>query len=204
IYSKFISWQFRTLQKKGLVIQGSHLVGWCPNDQNPVSQHDTIGDIEPAFNELTLIKFRLNDGNIVPTATSRPETVYGVTNLWINPNVTYVKIYLNNKNERWIVSSEGAAKLENLGHKLTIESHVKGKDMIGKMAQNPINSTTVPIYPGFFVEPEDGTGLVMSVPAHAPYDYQALEDLKNNISLQAEFGLKFAGVMPIKVIESGD
>ncbi|MRN60455.1 MAG: class I tRNA ligase family protein, partial [Nitrosopumilales archaeon] len=56
IYSKFISWQFRTLRKKGLIVQGSHPVGWCPNDQNPVSQHDTIGDVEPAFNEYTLIK----------------------------------------------------------------------------------------------------------------------------------------------------
>jgi len=204
IYSKFISWQFRTFQKKGLVIQGSHLVGWCPNDQNPVSQHDTIGDIEPALDEFTLIKFRLPDGNIVPTATSRPETVYGVTNLWINPKVKYVKIYLNNKDERWIVSSEGAAKLENLGHKLTIESQVNGKEMIGKLAQNPITSTTIPLYPGFFVEPEDGTGLVMSVPAHAPYDYQALEDLKNNASLQAEFGITLNGVTPIRVIKSGD
>ena len=49
-YSKFISWQFRNLRKKGLIVQGSHPVGWCPQDQNPVSQHDTIGDIEPELN----------------------------------------------------------------------------------------------------------------------------------------------------------
>ena len=55
VYSKFISWQFRTLLKKGLIVQGSHPVGWCPKDQNPVSQHDTIGDIEPDFNEYTII-----------------------------------------------------------------------------------------------------------------------------------------------------
>jgi leucyl-tRNA synthetase len=92
IYSKFISWQFRTLRKKGLIVQGSHPVGWCPNDQNPVSQHDTIGDVEPAFNEYTLIKFRLGDGYIIPTATLRPETIYGSTNLWVKPNIEYVKI----------------------------------------------------------------------------------------------------------------
>lgn len=64
LYSKFISWQFRLLKSKGLIVQGSHPVGWCPNDQNPVSQHDTIGDVEPDFNEYILIKFRLEfDGN---------------------------------------------------------------------------------------------------------------------------------------------
>ena len=80
-YSRFISWHFRLLREKGLIVQGSHPVGWCPKDQNPVSQHDTIGDVEPDFIEYTLIKFRLDDGYIVPTATLRPETIYGVTNL---------------------------------------------------------------------------------------------------------------------------
>lgn len=203
IYSKFISWQFRTLRNKGLIVQGSHPVGWCPNDQNPVSQHDTIDDVEPSFNEYTVIKFRLNDGSIIPTATLRPETIYGATNLWVNPNIEYVKIYLRDKDERWIVSNEAAIKLRFLDHKVTIESHVLGSEMIGILAKNPVTHASLPIYPASFVEADSGTGFVMSVPAHAPYDYQALEDLKNNIAIQKEFGIQFE-VNPITVIESDD
>jgi leucyl-tRNA synthetase len=204
IYSKFISWQFRTLRKKGLIVQGSHPVGWCPNDQNPVSQHDTIGDVEPAFNEYTLIKFRLGDGYIIPTATLRPETIYGATNLWVNPNIEYVKICLIGKDERWIVSKEAAKKLEFLDHKVTIESYVLGKELVGTLAKNPVTHVSLPIYPALFVEADNGTGFVMSVPAHAPYDYRALEDLKNNFSIQKEFGLRSVEVKPIAVIESDD
>ena len=204
IYSKFISWQFRTLRKKGLIVQGSHPVGWCPNDQNPVSQHDTIGDVEPAFNEYTLIKFRLGDGYIIPTATLRPETIYGATNLWVNPNIEYVKICLIDKDERWIVSKEAAKKLEFLDHKVTIESSVLGKELVGTLAKNPVTHVSLPIYPALFVEADNGTGFVMSVPAHAPYDYRALEDLKNNFSIQKEFGLRSVEVKPIAVIESDD
>jgi leucyl-tRNA synthetase len=204
IYSKFISWQFRTLRKKGLIVQGSHPVGWCPNDQNPVSQHDTIGDVEPAFNEYTLIKFRLGDGYIIPTATLRPETIYGATNLWVNPNIEYVKICLIDKDERWIVSKEAAKKLEFLDHKVTIESYVLGKELVGTLAKNPVTHVSLPIYPALFVEADNGTGFVMSVPAHAPYDYRALEDLKNNFSIQKEFGLGSVEVKPIAVIESDD
>lgn len=204
IYSKFISWQFRTLRKKGLIVQGSHPVGWCPNDQNPVSQHDTIGDVEPAFNEYTLIKFRLGDGYIIPTATLRPETIYGATNLWVNPNIEYVKICLTDKDERWIVSKEAAKKLEFLNHKVTIESYVLGKELVGTLAKNPVTHVSLPLYPALFVEADNGTGFVMSVPAHAPYDYRALEDLKNNVSLQKEFGLRSVEVKPIAVIESDD
>lgn len=203
IYSKFISWQFRTLRNKGLIVQGSHPVGWCPNDQNPVSQHDTIDDVEPSFNEYTVIKFRLNDGYIIPTATLRPETIYGATNLWVNPNIEYVKIYLRDKDERWIVSNEAAIKLRFLDHEVTIESHVLGSEMIGILAKNPVTHASLPIYPASFVEADSGTGFVMSVPAHAPYDYQALEDLKNNITIQKEFGIQFE-VNPITVIESDD
>ncbi|MGA9150083.1 MAG: leucine--tRNA ligase [Candidatus Nitrosopolaris sp.] len=203
VYSKFISWQFRTLRKKGLIVQGSHPVGWCPNDQNPVSQHDTIGDVEPSFNEYTVIKFRLNDGYIIPTATLRPETIYGATNLWVNPSIEYVRIYLRDKDERWILSNEAAIKLRFLGNQVTIESHVLGKEMIGTLAKNPVTHASLPIYPASFVDADSGTGFVMSVPAHAPYDYQALEDLKNNISIQKEFGIKFE-VKPITVIESDD
>ena len=200
LYSKFISWQFNTLRNKGLIVQGSHPVGWCPKDQNPVSQHDTIGDVEPDFNEYILIKFKLDDGYIIPTATLRPETIYGVTNLWVNPNVEYVRIQIDN--ERWIVSKEAARKLEFLNHKVAVESSIYGKEIIGKYVEDPIRKVSIPLYPASFVESNNGTGIVMSVPGHAPYDFQAIEDLKKNISLDNEFvGLK-VDVIPITIIGS--
>ncbi|TBR26263.1 MAG: leucine--tRNA ligase, partial [Candidatus Nitrosotenuis sp.] len=104
-YQKFIEWQVNTLRKKNLIIQGSHPVGWCPKDQNPVSQHDTLGDVEPDFTEYILIKF-IHDGYVIPTATLRPETLFGVTNLWVNPDIIYKKIKVDGKN--WIVSAECA------------------------------------------------------------------------------------------------
>jgi leucyl-tRNA synthetase len=203
LYSKFISWQFNTLRKKGLIVQGSHPVGWCPKDQNPVSQHDTIGDVEPDFNEYILIKFKLDDGYIIPTATLRPETIYGVTNLWVNPNVEYVRIQIDN-NERWIVSKEAARKLEFLNRKVAIESSIYGKELVGKYVEDPIRKDLIPLYPASFVESNNGTGIVMSVPGHAPYDFQAIEDLKKNVSLHNEFvGLK-VDVTPITIIGSDD
>jgi len=198
LYSKFISWQFRTLQKKGLIVQGSHPVGWCPRDQNPVSQHDTMGDVEPDFNEYTVVKFR-SDEYIIPAATLRPETLFGVTNMWVNPDVEYIQASVDG--EKWIVSKEAARKLEFLNHKVEIIKSIKGREIIGWNATNPVNNSAVPIYPATFVEADSGTGIVMSVPAHAPYDYQALEDLKADAKARQEFGIS-AIASPIKIIES--
>jgi leucyl-tRNA synthetase len=206
VYSKFISWQFRTLRKKGLIVQGSHPVGWCPRDQNPVSQHDTIGDVEPDFNEYTVIKFKSGsgDGNLIilPAATLRPETLFGVTNIWINPEVDYVQAQVDG--QKWVISKGAARKLEFLNHKVEIIKTFKGSEMIGWNTSNPLNNTSVPIYPASFVEADSGTGIVMSVPAHAPYDYQALEALKSDEKLQQIFHITVddKNIRPIKIIES--
>jgi leucyl-tRNA synthetase len=215
VYSKFISWQFRTLQRKGLIVQGSHPVGWCPRDQNPVSQHDTIGDVEPDFNEYTVIKFKSSDGDrdgahglddssvvVLPAATLRPETLFGVTNIWVNPEVDYVEALVDG--QKWLISKEAARKLEFLNHKVEVIKALRGSEIIGWKVINPLNNTSIPIYPASFVEADSGTGIVMSVPAHAPYDYQALEALKSDEKLQQSFHIAFDedNIRPIKVIES--
>ena len=226
IYSKFISWQFRTLKKKGLIVQGSHPVGWCPRDQNPVSQHDTIGDVEPDFNEYTVIKFKSSDEGrsgasssnsgadglivdddnsgviILPAATLRPETLFGVANMWINPEVEYVQAKVDG--QRWILSKDAARKLEFLNHKVELINAFRGSEMIGWKVTNPLNDTSVPVYPASFVEADSGTGIVMSVPAHAPYDYRALETLKSDNNIQQMFCITIDenSIHPVKIIES--
>jgi leucyl-tRNA synthetase len=200
-FSKFISWQFNLLKKKGLIIQGSHPVGWCPRDQNPVSQHDTLGDIEPNFIEYTLVKFRLNDTYVLPVATLRPETVYGVTNLWVNPHVKYVVARVGEDDEpMWIISRDAVLKLKHQGHNVDIHHEIDGMKLVGQNIRNPVTQTVLPIYPAAFVEPRDGTGLVMSVPAHAPYDYQALVDLTKVESSKEVRNPEI--IKPITIIES--
>ncbi|MFQ5940695.1 MAG: leucine--tRNA ligase [Nitrososphaerales archaeon] len=201
-YTKFIGWQFRKLKEKGLVAQGSHPVGWCPNDGSPVSQHDTVGDVEPEFTEYTLIKFDL-EGYKVLTATLRPETIFGVTNLWINPEAEYVRASVDGEN--WIISGMCVEKLRFLSRNVKVQSIVRGKELLGKKVIVPLVSRTVTIFPANFVEPKNGTGIVMSVPAHAPYDYQALEDLKHKKKPIEFFGIyheELEAVAPIVIIES--
>lgn len=200
-FSKFISWQFNLLKRKGLIIQGSHPVGWCPRDQNPVSQHDTLGDIEPNFIEYTLIKFKLDDTYVLPVATLRPETVYGVTNLWVNPHMRYVVARVDEgNNPMWIISRDAVMKLKHQGHKVDIDHEIDGIKLVGEYVSNPVTQNRLPIYPASFVDPKDGSGLVMSVPAHAPYDFQALLDFTNgNTSKELH---NYNVVKPITIIES--
>ena len=92
-YSKFIKWQFNTLKKKGRVVKGSHPVVWCPKEQAPVGDHARSEGEGEVPEEMIVIKFKTNN-HILPCATFRPETVFGVTNIWANPELEY--IYLIN------------------------------------------------------------------------------------------------------------
>ena len=199
-YSRFIEWQFKKLREKGLITKGSHPVGWCPNDGNPVGQHDTIGDVEPEIGRYVLLKFKIGDAYL-PTATLRPETVFGVTNIWVKPGITYVKAMVDGEN--WIVSEPCLKKLEYQNRKTSIVERVQGSKLIAKSATNPMTGAPVIVLPAEFVDPESATGVVMSVPAHAPYDYQALVDLEGKPELLSQFGIGrdvVAKLSPIGVV----
>ena len=204
-YKRFIEWQISTLREKGLIIQGSHPVGWCQRDQNPVSQHDTLGDVEPGFTEYVLVKFRFG-GYTIPTATLRPETVFGVTNLWVNPGTAYLKVLVDG--ERWIVSEECAYKMGFQGREVSREGEIMGSELVGGEAEGPGaggggGGRPVVMLPASFVESGTGTGIVMSVPAHAPFDYQALKDLKAAAGgLDPGTAARARAIEPIPVIET--
>ncbi|PSH01812.1 MAG: leucine--tRNA ligase, partial [Nanohaloarchaea archaeon SW_10_44_10] len=88
-YNRFIEWQYRKLREKGLVKQGLHPTKYCLNDKNPVTTHDLLEGESAEKQEYSLVKFEKED-YVFPTATLRPETVFGVTHTLVNPEVDYV------------------------------------------------------------------------------------------------------------------
>ena len=185
-YKKFIEWQITTLHEKGLVQKGEHPVKYCPNCDNPVGDHDLLEGEGVGVNELTLLKFPIGD-KILVTATLRPETIVGATNIWLNPDVEYVLV--NSNGENWVITKEAHYNLSNQIKNLDIIEEIDPNDLIGKMATNPFTGDELPIFPASFVSASYGSGVVFSEPADAPADYIALQDLKNNDELIAKYNL---------------
>lgn len=197
-FKSFIRWQFSKLKEKGLLIKGSYPVGWCPRHSMPVGQHDTKDDVEPEIGEITIIKFLGDDGLIYPAATLRPETVLGVTNMWLNPEIEYCISEVDSleKNEKWVLSCDAAERLRHQRNVKILDRAV-GEKFIGRRVRNPVTGREVKILPGTFVREDFGTGVVMSVPAHAPYDYAALRDY-----VKSEYGGTWPReLLPIPLIE---
>jgi leucyl-tRNA synthetase len=198
-YQKFIQWQFRRLNDHGWLIEKPHYAPFCPV-AGPVAVDKSETDINQGGNaevkEFVALRFKLSAGELVdtdddfdfivlPCATLRPETIYGVTNLWIHPDHDYelVRVWKDgavgddDDNEVWLASKQGRTKLEwQFERAEGLDLTVKGIEIVGRKALAPVTGHEIPIVSASFVIPDIATGIVMSVPGHAPFDWAAYVD----------------------------
>lgn len=204
-YSKFIQWQFRKLKDAGLLIQKPYFAPACV-ECGPVAVDASETDLSKGGNaettEYTLLKFRCGDMYLV-AATLRPETVYGQTNFWVNPEVEYVKVKRNG--ETWVISRPSYDKMRYQKDDIELVGTIPGRELIGRTAVAPVIHRELPVLPATFCKPEVGTGLVTSVPSDAPDDWISLRLLQEDPQAMAQYGLDPAmvrAIKPIAIIET--
>lgn len=176
-YRAFIRWQFHRLRDRGGLVQKAYFAPVCPVC-GPVAVDASETDLSSGGGAevvlYTAVPFALDDGRLLLAATLRPETVYGVTNLWLHPTEplrgwTY-------QGRRYLVGESAAPRLlEQHGGELG--GAVPAEAIIGRTVQVPLTGRTVPVLASRIVDPGIGTGVVMSVPAHAPADFLAVQEL---------------------------
>src|SRR5207245_2549569 len=202
-YDAFVRWQFHRLKDGGYVRIDKHPVIWCPKDQAPIGDHDRLEGEGETPMEYTLLKFPLADGRFLVAATIRPETVFGQTNLWVDPDADDVVARVGDA--RWILSAPASKKLSEQGKSVAIESRIHGADLIGKDVVAPAINRAIPILPGSFIDQGRGTGIVTSVPSDAPDDYVALRDLQQDDALLDKYDLdpeRIRAIHPIPIIRT--
>jgi leucyl-tRNA synthetase len=197
-YSQFIQWQYNTLRKLGCVEQGTHPVIWCTKDKSPTGDHDRLEGEGVSPTEYIIIKFKFDDC-VLPCGTLRPETIFGVTNIWLNPNGYYAKVRVDDEN--WILSMDSVEKLSNQLKDVVMIDKLDPKELFGKKCINPITNKEIPILPSEFVDTGSVTGVVMSVPSHAPYDWTAIKEIteKDNV-----YGIGKNDLEPLSLINVPD
>jgi leucyl-tRNA synthetase len=177
-------------------------VNYCTDEEQPVTTHDLLEGEDAEFQEYTLVRFRgdsPDDGEAVfPMATLRPETVRGVTNAYVDPEATYVRASVDG--ETWVISEDAAEKFRLQDREVEIQAEFEGADIVGTSVENPITGDDVLILPAGFVDADNATGVVMSVPAHSPDDYVALQELKARADDLTQYGIDPESVRDIEPI----
>ncbi len=176
-YQAFIRWQFRALDAAGALAKGTYFASVCPVC-GPVAVDPAETDLSTGGDAEVIryvtVPFRLEDGRVLLAATLRPETVWGVTNLWLAPDEELV--VWHHGSDAFVVARPGGERLveQHGGH---LGHPVVARELVGRRARVPLREAEVPILESSFVDPAVGTGVVMSVPAHAPWDAAALAEL---------------------------
>jgi leucyl-tRNA synthetase len=176
-YRAFVRWQMRTLHGLGAIRQAPYFAAVCPVC-GPIavdrSETDLSSGGDAEVVRFVTVPFRMDDGRTLLAATLRAETVYGVTNLWVAPGEELV-VWHHGADE-FVVARDGGERLveQHGGH---LGHAVSASALIGRAAKVPLSDREVPILASRVVDPTVGTGVVMSVPAHAPADAAALAEL---------------------------
>jgi leucyl-tRNA synthetase len=176
-YRAFIRWQFRALNEAGALVQGTYFFSVCPIC-GPVAVDPSETDLSSGGDaevvRFTTVPFSLDDGRVLLAATLRPETVFGVTNLWVAPGEDLV--VWHHGAAAYLLSRPGAERMVDQ-HGGKIGHAVPARELVGREVVVPLRGVRVPILESAIVDPVIGTGVVMSVPAHAPADAVALRAL---------------------------
>ena len=129
------------------------------------------------------IFFKLKDnGNVLPTFTTRPDTIYSVTFIVIAPEHPLVlELVKGTKCEKETLNTIKKIKKQSIAERTTPEGKDKIGCFLGKYAINPVNGEKIPIYLANFVIMDYGTGIVMA-DAHDQRDFEFAR--KYNIPLK--------------------
>ncbi len=176
-YRQFIRWQFARLEQGGYLVQKPYYAPFCPRS-GPVSVDPSETDLSRGGSAeiitYTALPFTLDDGRVLLAATLRPETVYGATNVWLPPDGSLEEWKVQGRT--YLASPAGVAKLlEQQGGERG--GQVPIASLLGSTARAPLTGERLPLIASQLVNPAVGTGVVMSVPGHAPADWVAIGEL---------------------------
>ena len=127
--------------------------------------------------------------------------------MFVNPAEEYCRAsvaFEGRLAEEWFVSSKAAEKIAFQGAKVVVLERKPGSWFVSRFVVSPAGKR-VPVLPASFVDASHASGFVHSVPAHAPFDYAAIEELHKNVKQLSQYpGLKelVEGISPIPVVEA--
>src|SRR3989338_8531974 len=119
------------------------------------------------------IFFKIKDSNeVLPTFTTRPDTIYSVTFIVIAPEHPLIlELVKGTKYEKETLETIKKIKKQTKAERTTTEGKDKIGCFLGKYAVNPANGDPIPIYLANFVLMDYGTGIVMA-DAHDQRDFE--------------------------------
>eukprot|EP00912_Choanoflagellata_sp_UC4_P000898 UC4_evm1s553 len=211
-YDSFVRWQMIRLKEKNKIKFGKRYTVFSPKDGQPCMDHERKKGEGLSGTDYTLIKIKVitlpealkvceGKDVFLVAGTLRPETMYGQTNCYVSPTITYVA-WETKDGEVFITTRRAArnASYQEITKEwgvVPILCEVHGKDLMGLPLKAPLSGYDVVYsWPMMTILENKGTGVVTSVPSDSPDDFATMRDLKNKPKLRDMYGIKDEMIMP--------
>ncbi len=170
-YKRMVEWQFRLLDSQAKIKRGRHTVLFSPEDGNPVGEDDIDdGDTNKvSIEDFVSIIFRSEKFSLAASSL-RPETVFGITNLWINGDAEYV--FMDFNGEKIVMSEKAAGKIKLQQPGMTAKGKISAKDILAGEYTVPVTGRKIHAYPNEHIDPDQASGIVFAVPGHSVRDLE--------------------------------
>ncbi|KAN0080063.1 hypothetical protein V8E55_009629 [Tylopilus felleus] len=221
-YDSFVRWQMNKLHKLGKIKFGERYTIYSPKDGQPCMDHDRADGEGVGPQEYVGIKMEVIEWSpaakaaiegkvggrtvyLVP-ATLRPETMYGQTNCFVGPSLTYGVFAINDK-DAFLVSYRAARNMAFQGlsparGEVVQLAEIDGASIVGTKVKAP--SAVIPevyVLPMESVKATKGTGVVTSVPSDSPDDYMTTEELRKKAEYY-KVDPKWLDFVPVPVLRT--
>lgn len=185
-YIESVWWAFSELYKKKHVFKSVRVSLYCPRCETPLSNFEVAMDNSyvEAEDPAVFVKFPVKgeDRTYFLAWTTTPWTLPANTGLSVHPDLMYVSVRLEDRNETLIFAEARQGEvlkqyypLEGEGAKFEIVGRWKGSELVGKRydplyAFLPVEGDGFRVVSGEHVTADDGTGIVHTAPAFGEDD----------------------------------
>lgn len=174
-------WILDNMFKQGYMYEGHKILPYCPRCGTGLASHEVAQGYEEIKTVTAYAKFKKKDADEYFIAwTTTPWTLLSNVTLAVHPDVDYIKIKTNDKEnvkgEVYILAKALASKVINEEYEVLEE--MKGKELefieyeqLMPFVEVPANKKAFYVTCADYVTTEDGTGIVHTAPAFGEDDY---------------------------------
>lgn len=186
-YTETVWWVFKNLYDKKLIYEDYKSMHMCPRCETTLANFEVNQGYKDIKDISTTVKFEnlSEPGTYFLAWTTTPWTLPANVALAVNPNITYVKVHIEDEEYHgiYILAKKRLLELIEQAHisNYEVTEELKGSSLVGKLYMPPFSyyfeNKTLPqkengwkIYSADFVTTDDGTGIVHIAPAFGEND----------------------------------